>query len=118
MKKLMFGFLVVGQLVGVARFAVFAAVANDLLVYSSSLGGGTANGFVGLGTYKNGARVYLNVLASYGLHCINDDPDLNYTSTGSDSHLVAGAHYAKFNRKGKLVGYTWNASFSFTPPSL
>lgn len=105
--------------------AVFAAVQNDLLVYASSLAApdsnGFANGFVGKGTYKNGARVFLHAQAKYEQTCQKDIITKKGTKTITvdkkavvNTNKEVDAYNPRLNKPGKNTGYLWNVAFDLS----
>ncbi len=72
MTKITKGALIVGATVLVAASVAFAATQGDLLLTNSSLGGGTANGFVGKGTVSTGGQVWVDATANYSQACLDE----------------------------------------------
>jgi hypothetical protein len=116
-------------LVGVALLTgtALAAVQNDLLVFNSSLAGGSADGFVGKGTYKNGARVWLAADARYEQDCtktFETGPAKKRVTHTVTIHRKANVNTTKEatytprnNPRLKLTGYFWDVAFSLDAPS-
>jgi hypothetical protein len=88
-----------------------AVSASDLIVKASSLTAGTANGFLGKGTYKNGARVFVSAKATYEQTCQNDTETVVVSQDAAISKEV-DSYSNRTNKKGKTNGYLWNVSFS------
>ncbi len=89
----------------------FAATASDLVVTSSSLGGGTVSGLIGKGTYSKGARVDFVRSATYHQDCTDpeaDDAPVTVYETQTSATTTGASYSSRTNRRGKLTGYTWN----------
>ncbi len=108
--------LTVAALIATTALA-YAATQQDILVSNSSMGGGSANGFIGKGTYNKGARVYVH--AGYSQECLNGEEPATATETVLGA-FTSGPTYDTRNAKGikqTVNGYYWSLGFSATPTS-
>jgi hypothetical protein len=106
---------IAGAMVGLGSAPAFAAVDNDLQVYSADVATGAANGFVGKGTYKNGARVWTHLQVKFSQSCLKEvggtktrvPRTVQVTRQAVVNATKEVTHADRLNSRNKITGYTW-----------